>query len=198
MRSMVDKPGAKALGERIAQARAERGVSQADLARAIAVSRSAVTQWESGRSEPSSANLRRISEFLEVSIEWLSAGRGERAQHPMALNSSAEGELLDPKHLPPAARPLLALLTGSHQIWQLSTDKIAGAGYRRGDYLLVDLSAVPQAGDFVLAMQHQRPIFRIWFPPHLFAVPFGGAIPHITVDGVSCLIRGVIKARYSL
>ena len=59
---MVDS----SMGERIAGLRRERGLSQAGLAAATGVSRSAVAQWETDRAGQVSGNLSRIAQVLDV------------------------------------------------------------------------------------------------------------------------------------
>ncbi len=71
------------MGERIALLRRERGLSQAALATATGVSRSAVAQWETDRSGQVNGNLVRIAEVLDVSLEVLL--HGEEARGPQGL-----------------------------------------------------------------------------------------------------------------
>jgi transcriptional regulator with XRE-family HTH domain len=66
------------IGERIAALRRERGMSQADLAAATGVSRSAVAQWETDRAGQISGNLSRIASVLDVSAEVLLHGPAAR------------------------------------------------------------------------------------------------------------------------
>jgi transcriptional regulator with XRE-family HTH domain len=66
------------VGERIATLRRERGISQAGLAAATGVSRSAVAQWETGRAGQVSGNLSRIAKVLDVSVEVLLHGTAAR------------------------------------------------------------------------------------------------------------------------
>lgn len=66
------------LGERIAALRRERGFSQAALAAATGVSRSAVAQWETDRAGQISGNLSRIAQVLDVSLEVLLHGDAAR------------------------------------------------------------------------------------------------------------------------
>jgi SOS-response transcriptional repressor LexA len=68
-----------ALGRRLVAAREARGISQADLARALGVSRSAAAQWESGLTAPSTDNLAAAATEVGVAFEWLATGRGDRA-----------------------------------------------------------------------------------------------------------------------
>ena len=66
------------MGERIAGLRRERGLSQAELATAMGVSRSAVAQWETDRAGQVTGNLSRIAQILDVSIEVLLHGEAAR------------------------------------------------------------------------------------------------------------------------
>lgn len=64
----------KLLGRSIANARRHKGLTQDALAKAIGVSRQAVTQWEAGDTDPSTENLLHVSEILNVSVEVLTGG----------------------------------------------------------------------------------------------------------------------------
>lgn len=59
------------LGENIATFRKEKGLSQEKVAEYMAVSRQAVTKWESNISKPSSDNLIKLAELFNVSIDVL-------------------------------------------------------------------------------------------------------------------------------
>jgi len=61
----------KQLGENIAKFRKAKGLSQEKVAEVLEVSRQAVTKWESNISRPSSDNLIRLAELLEVSVDVL-------------------------------------------------------------------------------------------------------------------------------
>jgi transcriptional regulator with XRE-family HTH domain len=63
--------------QRIAQARKNKGYSQAKLAELVGVSRGSCAHWEQAISIPSMENMSRLAVTLEVSFEWLSTGRGE-------------------------------------------------------------------------------------------------------------------------
>lgn len=57
--------------QRLRVAMAVRDVSNADLARAIAVSRTMVSAMTHGKKFPSSSKLCMICNFLEVSLDWI-------------------------------------------------------------------------------------------------------------------------------
>lgn len=60
-------------GTRIREARRARGLTQADLAAAVGVSRSAVAQWETDRAGQVTGNLARIATVLGVPVAQLIA-----------------------------------------------------------------------------------------------------------------------------
>ena len=80
------------IGERIRVARQERRITQEELASAVGVSRSAVAQWETGRSGQVTGNLARIAQVLGVGVEFLMHGSGPRGL-PEA-NSADEAAML--------------------------------------------------------------------------------------------------------
>jgi transcriptional regulator with XRE-family HTH domain len=66
------------IGNRIRTGRLDRGLTQDQLATAVGVSRSAVAQWETGRSGQVTGNLSRIAQVLEVNVEHLMFGEDKR------------------------------------------------------------------------------------------------------------------------
>ena len=63
------------LGLRIAILRVEKGWSQAELAKRIGVSTSAVGMYEQGRREPSLALLVCLAQVLDVTTDYLLTGK---------------------------------------------------------------------------------------------------------------------------
>jgi transcriptional regulator with XRE-family HTH domain len=57
--------------QRLTQAREARGLTQAQLAAAMGISRSAVTQWESGETHPDPASLDQLAIALNASLDYL-------------------------------------------------------------------------------------------------------------------------------
>lgn len=66
MTSFIDKTA-----ETIKSLRAERGLSQEELAGAVFVTRQAVSRWENGETMPSVDTLRELSKFFDVTINKL-------------------------------------------------------------------------------------------------------------------------------
>ena len=64
------------IGNRIKSARTFRKRSQRWLAEEIGVNQSSVTQWETGKTDPTTENLSRIAQVLDINFEWLAKGTG--------------------------------------------------------------------------------------------------------------------------
>ena len=62
------------IGERIKYARKHSGLSQADLAREVGRSQSAVAEWETGETAPRRNIVEKIASSLGVSAQWLEIG----------------------------------------------------------------------------------------------------------------------------
>lgn len=61
----------KQLGEKIARARKEAGLSQTDLSKEIYVTRQALSNWERGRTRPRQESVEKIAGVLGVTAEYL-------------------------------------------------------------------------------------------------------------------------------
>jgi transcriptional regulator with XRE-family HTH domain len=85
-------PELREAGERIRTARRERGWTQDDLAQNVGVSRSAVAQWETGRSGQVRGNMARIARVLQVDVEYLLYGT--QLREPLQAASADELALL--------------------------------------------------------------------------------------------------------
>lgn len=72
---------AMSIGERIKHARNKSGISIAELARRVGVTRSSAQQWESGASKGlKPGNLAKVAGALGVSMKWLALGQGDISQ----------------------------------------------------------------------------------------------------------------------
>lgn len=78
------------IGNRIKSARQTRKRSQQWLADEIGVHQTSVTQWETGRTDPATENLKRLAKALNVDFEWLATGRGEMEMQyrPVAMKTA--------------------------------------------------------------------------------------------------------------
>jgi len=57
--------------DRLKELRMERNISQQDLGKIVNMSKMAISHWESGHSEPSIAQLIVLSNFFDVSVDYL-------------------------------------------------------------------------------------------------------------------------------
>ena len=89
------------LGEKLMQARKAAGLTQADVAAKLSVSRQAVSRWESGQSKPSTERLLALGGLYGMSIDQLL-----NAEEPFAEAASDEPEavpvetVISEKHRP--------------------------------------------------------------------------------------------------
>lgn len=79
------------LKARLKEARADRGISQAGLAKALGLGQATIASIENGRNQ-SSGHLVQIAEYLGVSPTWLAEGTGPKRGQPAAWPFSAPFE----------------------------------------------------------------------------------------------------------
>jgi transcriptional regulator with XRE-family HTH domain len=86
---------AREVGTRIKAARERIGLTQDGLARRIGVSRSAVAQWETGRSGQIGTNLTQIAAVLSVGVDHLLLGGGATSvESEFGLDKGLRGDEL--------------------------------------------------------------------------------------------------------
>lgn len=64
----------KTVGQRLREARKEKGLTQQELAEEAEVLITNISHWERDKNEPSLYNIWKICEVLEVSIDWIAEG----------------------------------------------------------------------------------------------------------------------------
>ena len=69
--------------QRLYELRRKAGLSQEELADLVGVTRQAVQKWESGASRPDLDNITALSDYFQVSLDYLIAGR-EREENQTA------------------------------------------------------------------------------------------------------------------
>ena len=76
------------IGERISTLRKEQKLSQGQLAKALDVTRQAVSKWENNLSAPDSLKLIQLSELLKTDVEYLTTGNHPEpaAPAPVVVN----------------------------------------------------------------------------------------------------------------
>ena len=83
----------KDIGERIADLRRARGMSQDELAELATLSRISIARYESGKIEPGAKALGRIADALEVSSDAL-LGRAEQPETPSNEPQTVEARIV--------------------------------------------------------------------------------------------------------
>ena len=78
------------IGERILELRKAEGISQGDLAKALEVSRQAVSKWENDLANPDVINLIRLAELLDTDVEYLATGRRTFGRRPPVVIRTTE------------------------------------------------------------------------------------------------------------
>ena len=78
------------LADRIQQLRKQRGISQEELADRVGVSRQAVSKWESGQSLPDLDKIILLSDYFEVTTDYLLKGVEPT---PAAQEKKADGRI---------------------------------------------------------------------------------------------------------
>lgn len=78
------------IGERITQLRTAAGMSQYQLAKAMEVSRQAVSKWENGQTVPDASKMIRLAEVLNTDVEFLTTGRNVVPSRPPVVVESVK------------------------------------------------------------------------------------------------------------
>lgn len=81
------------LADRIQQLRKQRGISQEELADQVGVSRQAVSKWESGQSLPDLDKIILLSDYFEVTTDYLLKGVQPTPPAPADQEKKADGRI---------------------------------------------------------------------------------------------------------
>lgn len=102
------------LADKLKEARKNAGLTQAELAEKICVSRQAITKWETGKGIPDIDNLRVLSKVLNVSIDFLLDEEETLDQtvteEQVCLGDSVKEEKLESKNLMPILKIVFIVL----------------------------------------------------------------------------------------
>ena len=95
MPASVSEEYRRAIGSAIKQARKERGMSQDALRRAVGNSKNAVSNWERGKSAPTTESLRELCRVLDVTPQRLLVMNGTAPTGGVPERATAARELAD-------------------------------------------------------------------------------------------------------
>lgn len=113
------------LAERIQQLRKARGLSQEKLAEQLGVSRQAVTKWENGQSTPDVDKIILMSDFFEVTTDYLLKGVEREETVSAPSDRSLASRVLYIASTALIAIGLLCAFAGWYELQRMET--IAGA-----------------------------------------------------------------------
>ena len=78
------------VGQRITELRTAKKISQYQLAKAMDVSRQAVSKWENGQSTPDATKMIKLAELLDTDLEYLTTGRVVVPSRPPVVIKTVE------------------------------------------------------------------------------------------------------------
>ena len=78
------------IGERITELRTEQNISQAQLAKALDVTRQAVSKWENDLTAPDTIKLIQLADLLDTDVEYLATGRKSYGRRPPVVIKTVE------------------------------------------------------------------------------------------------------------
>ena len=73
------------IGERITALRKEQNISQGQLAKALDVSRQAVSKWENDQTSPDTLKLIQLADVLNTEVEYLATGNKPVYEKPITV-----------------------------------------------------------------------------------------------------------------
>jgi transcriptional regulator with XRE-family HTH domain len=156
------------LGNRIRQVLAEKGMSQAELSRAVVVKQQTISYICSVDSPASTSRYAtKIAGALGVNPMWLQTGQGDK--HDPVVRIEYGGVELSLKRVP----LLRSINDPSHSVSLMTDAKVSDGAFaleikdesmapmfKPGDRVVIDLATQPEPGDFVLAKHAGQTLFR--------------------------------------
>ena len=132
------------LNEKLAYLRKKEGLSQIEVSEKLAVSRQAVSRWESGESRPSTDNLQALCKLYHVPLDYLLNESGDEPQAPTPASEATECEP-EPEAQKSGKRWIRTLVIGAVILALLAGCFFWYQGGQKDDDL--DLHTIPGEGD---------------------------------------------------
>lgn len=156
---MNEVPGS--FSDNLRKAREDAGMTHADVARAVRVSREAVSQWESGETAPLARRIPQIAAALGVDVATLLTGADGRAPTPASKPPTGDVPVLALKRNGPAGAftigdvvagaPRLPRITSSRDVFAVYAPTDVLAPWRQvGELVYFDPHRPAKRGDRVL------------------------------------------------
>lgn len=144
-----------ALGEKLTQARKAAGLTQADVAAKLNVSRQAVSRWESGDTTPTMDKLKTLAKIYGVSLDWLcsdaadreppEAAKPEADRPPDDVPAGKEGE--KKQTIRAIAIALAIVVIAFICVWFAAENKKADEAADQGDNVKYDVVEMPDQNE---------------------------------------------------
>lgn len=196
-------------GKRIQAARDARGLSAHQLANLVGVGKNTIAQIESGATKsPTVETVRRIAAALGVTPGYIIDGETD----PAGPSGFGESELAAwepkrsgqrPDHHDRLMRVPAALAPNAgHLATQRLTHDLPGFNFEAGDVLVIDIKALPQTGDLVMATVADfqtgtaHTILRRYVPPYLVPGDSSRSSDVVVVDNARTVISGKVVASF--
>lgn len=93
------------MGERLSKLRKSQGLSQAEVAEALSISRQVVSRWETGETAPSAENRKKLSQLYHIPLEYLMEDGPEWTPPPTQWTPPPEPDPLPESAAPTEERP---------------------------------------------------------------------------------------------
>lgn len=77
-------------GQRLRKLREQKGITQAEISKALKMNRATYAHYETGRREPDIATLRLLAEYFNVSVDYLIGKTNERNSSPHEIYNAKE------------------------------------------------------------------------------------------------------------
>lgn len=181
--------------------RSRTGLSLSEISRRANVSPSTVTRFMNAADYQGTLATLTISQIAEATgVPAAAAAMGGVAGGEAFAEGEAEPYVAG-EQVGAVDRALAALRLGRNAAdpWVLRTRALEDAGYLPGDLVIVDLNAVPAAGDPVCAQVYDwekmraETVFRLYEEPYLVGASRDPAFRKpMLVDGKSVVIKGVL------
>ncbi|WP_272671311.1 LexA family protein [Providencia sp. PROV138] len=201
------------IGDRIKLRRKELKLKQADLAKKIGVTGSAISQWESGVTEPDGGNLIALASSLGCTPEYLLSGKESagdnvgfskfhhaRGEYPLISWVSAGNwsEALEPYHRKSIDDWYETTVSCSEESFWLdvigdSMTSPSGLSIPEGMVILVDPNIEPINGKLVVAKLNDEATFKQYIADagSIYLKPLNPQYRIIPING-NCKIIGVV------
>jgi SOS-response transcriptional repressor LexA len=152
----------KTIGSKIRELRERAGLTQTALAKAVGVSKAAVSQWESDETTPTGPNLVKCATILDVTAESLTRTNSANVEtimppfHPIPLIDYVQAgqwaEIAD-AYQPGDGEEMLSTSgpCGPHTFGLRVKGRSMEPDYLEGDIIIVDPDVRPDPGGFVVA-----------------------------------------------